>query len=115
MGTLHGKPAVIIGDIVVACGAECGFAFRAFDRATRMPVPLDGAAATMTITGTDRTLIREIIGTVEDNKATFYLTVEADEVPDVGEYVVDLDPRTFSQPRFAQGLVRFDKTAQEVA
>ncbi len=115
MGRLYGKPAVIIGDIVVACGSECGFSFRAFDKSTHMPVPLDGVAATITITGLDKTMIAEIAGTVEDNRATFYVTIKAADVPDVGEYVVDLDPKTFSQPRFAQGLVRFDKTAQEAA
>lgn len=69
----------------------------------------------MTITGLDKTLIAEVIGTTADDTAAFYLTVDADDVPDVGEYVVDLEPNVFCQPRFAQGLVRFDKTAQEAA
>lgn len=114
MGRLHGKPAVVIGDITVACGVQCGFAFRAFAKADRSPVNISGSKATMMITGLDKTLIAEIVGTTETNTAAFYVTVDADDVPDLGEYVVELDPNPFCQPRLAQGLVRFDKTAQEV-
>lgn len=113
MGILHGKPAVVIGDITVACGVQSGFAFRAFDRTDRKPVDISGSHATMTITTLGKDLIEEVVGTTETNTAAFYVTVDADDVPDVGEYQVVLEPNPFAQPRFAQGLVYFDKTAEE--
>lgn len=113
MGILHGKPAVVIGDITVACGVQSGFAFRAFNKLDRSPVDISGSEATMTITGLDKSLIAEVVGTTETNAAAFYALLDADDVPDIGEYQVILDPNPFAQPRFAQGLVHFDKTAEE--
>lgn len=108
---LHGRPAVILGSLVIPVGVQAGFAFRGWNRETREGVPLDDCAATLTITSLDKEILFTVAGYCKDNVVSFYLTAGTD-VPDVGEYVVELDPNPFSQPRFAQGKVTFDRTAQ---
>lgn len=107
--SLHGRPAVIMQDLVITVGAQTGIAFRGYTADQHRPVDLAGATATLTVTTLDRKLVATATGTVQNNIAAFYLTVD-DTAPDVGEYRVQLDPNPFSQPRFAQGSVRFDRT-----
>lgn len=107
--TLHAKPAIIAADIVLSVGRETRIAFRLFDR-DRNPVDVSGVQATLTVTDRHHNGLITASGVAQDNVMSFFLTCP-ESVPDVGEFVATIDPNPFNQPRVAQGLVRFDRTA----
>ena len=113
--TLHAQPAIIFADIVLSVGRETRIGFRLFDRdrnpvGDRNPVDVSGAQATLTVTDRHHNGLITASGVAQDNTVSFFLTCP-EPVPDVGEYVATIDPNPFNQPRVAQGLVRFDRTA----
>lgn len=107
--TIYAKPAIIVADIVLSVGRETRIGFRLFDR-ERTPVDVSDARASITVTDRHKALLVTAEGVAQDNTVMFFLESPA-MVPDVGEFVATIDPNPFNQPRVAQGLVRFDRTA----